>query len=242
MGQHRRYKAVAMSVRFCASKLLLLAVLATAGGCSSAEPQDRTQPPELTACEAAVTDFVVALHEAKTCDSTVECVFQTGTAPIQEWCGSGYFVNKNYDLWQAPSAGGVSLKTREKDLGQCYGPSGLCFEPPPSGTCWRNRCWSAPQYGVSQDACFSKSDGGAWHECLCGACPRALSDCLDDAGCSQLLSCVTKSGCARVPACSPQGPCGPEVDDIGGLSSDAGRKYASVEQCRQWTGCFAFAP
>lgn len=231
--------------RLTARLLGAFAAFIAVSNCSTEEP-----PIEATSwdsglapgCEAQLTDFVGAVHAAKTCMTAAECVFQPGMVPLLEWCCAGYTHAKAVDPYNAPP-GEQSLKAREQAMKDCFQPLGCCFSQAPAPTCFRGKCWPepAPEYGISQEACWGASDETACSECLCGACPAALVRCLEDAGCAKLLACARSKGCFGAYGCHLAAagfPCKAVLAEVGGSTSEAANRFGSVDACRLGTGCF----
>ncbi|MCA9644695.1 MAG: hypothetical protein KC492_28590 [Myxococcales bacterium] len=216
-------------------------------GCSEDSPasvEPKTWDSGLApGCESAFRALLLQIQDAKACNDSSECTFQTGSAPILEHCCSGYYVNKGVDLWSAED-GGASVKTAEQNLASCFDPEGCCLDSTPAPVCWRGKCWPTPNidYGISQDQCFEASQKDSCAECLCGACPDKLASCLADSGCAQIFACAQDSGCASSYGCrafAPGFPCSSILESVGGLSGPSGSKFAALDSCRIYSGCFA---
>lgn len=164
-------------------------------------------------CEEKLADFVNWYHAEKACTADSDCAFVSGSAPIYEWCGAGYYVNASSSILSKPDAGTSPLQEREAELDGCFPFAGSgCAGIPPAPRCWQGECFPSDEGFTTASQCFQASDKSDCMVCLCGTqFGDDLTPCLQDAACKALFTCAKKHGYfgryAPVVLSSPDSPC-----------------------------------
>lgn len=195
-------------------------------------------------CEADFSEFLLNIHEAKSCAVAADCVFVPGATPVFEHCSPGYYVNPTHPFVTKGADGESDATTIEHRLEPCFAhnfPVG-CFGSPTLPICWESRCYPRP-VAASPPACLQAADNTACSKCNCGSCADELSNCLADAGCRELYLCSKQTGAlgryvASIPLDS-YAPCAAVVDGVGGPSSGSALTFQNVVSCNMHSGCFA---